>query len=175
MDIVKILKGYKEKKARVDTVLERIKTWEMLLINPDIEFYGYNIYSREIGMPTARSTTSQVEREAFKNEEFEDVTKEMIQEWVKEDKSRIVYIQLEVECVDRAIKSLAKSDRFIIELKHFENTYWCDIEVAYNKEFATKNYVPTESLKNFHRRALDKLQVMTDEHFNRFTRKGVSK
>ena len=157
MNIQDTLKQYKTKKAKVEATKARIQAWERILLDPNIEFYGYKLYSREIGMPSAHSATSQVEREAFQSDNDDEVTKEMIEEWIKEDKSRISPLEIEVEQIEKAIEGLTTWEQFIIKCKYFESMYWCNVELSFNEQFHPKNYIPSETLKDYSSKAISKL------------------
>ena len=169
MDIQKMLKSYKEKKAVVDATHARIAAWERILLDPNIEFYGYKLYNREIGMPSAHSATSQVEREAFANNENDDVTKELLEEWIKEDRSRIAPIEIEVEQVEHALKALTEQERYIINLKYFEGLFWANIEISFNKQYPNKQDVTEERLRQMHKEAKSKLEYVLNPYCSKVT------
>lgn len=175
MDIQKMLKSYKEKKAVVDATHARIMAWERILLDPNIEFYGYKLYNREIGMPSAHSTTSQVEREAFATDNDDEVTKELLEEWIKEDKSRIAFLEIEVEQIEKAMNGLTTWEKYIIEFKYFDNINWCNIERSFNENFKTKNYIQEPTLKDINTKALRKLESILSSYCeNSFIYKTVT-
>ena len=165
MNIKDILKQYKEKKAKVKSTHARISAWERILNDPYIELYGYKIYNREIGMPGSNSATSVVEREAFRDEETDELTRELLEEWIKEDRSRIALLEIEVEQIEKSLEGLTPWEKYIIECKYFENMYWCNIELSFNDNFKPKNYIPSETLRNHHESAIIKLESILKPYY----------
>jgi len=165
MDIQKALKSYKNKKAIVETTKSRIEAWEKILDDPNIEMYGYYAVSKEIGMPSAHSGKSQVEREVFKAEDERELSRELVEEWIKEDKSRIFIPELEVDQIEKTLASLTTWEKYLIERKYFDNASWVSIELSFNEQFKTRNYIPFETLKNYNKCALDKITVILEPFY----------
>lgn len=160
MDTQKVLKSYKEKKAIVEATKSRIAAWERILHDPNIEMYGYYTVNKEIGMPSAHSGKSQVEREVFSAEEERELSRELVEEWIKEDKSRISMLEIEVDQIEKAMTSLTPWEKYIIERKYFDNASWVSIELSFNEQFKTRNYIPSETLRNYNKCAIDKMSAV---------------
>jgi hypothetical protein len=94
-----------------------------------------------------------VEGEIFDKEK----ARELIKEWIAEDKTRIFYIQLEAEQIESAVKSLSTLERYIVESKYFDNMFWRDIEIAFTRIFPQKYPLTVAGLKKINGEALDKL------------------
>jgi hypothetical protein len=165
VDTQKVLKSYKEKKAIVEATKSRISAWERILHDPNIEMYGYYTVNKEIGMPSAHSGKSQVEREVFSVEEERELSRELVEEWIKEDKSRIFIPELEVDQIEKALMSLTTWEKYLIERKYFDNANWVSIELSFNEQFKTRNYTPFETLKNYNKCALDKITVILEPFY----------
>lgn len=159
MDIAKKLREYKYKKSLVDTTLARIEQYKYAIAHPELRENYFSISNREIGMPGAplRSTASPIEKVVIENE----LTEEILNEWIREDSSRIFIIKLEIDQIDIALEgSLTKQERAIIKWKYFDNMFWKDIEINYNNEFRQKNYVSQERLKQTNKDSLKTLEYI---------------
>ncbi|MDF2878613.1 MAG: hypothetical protein K0S30_1709 [Clostridia bacterium] len=159
MDIAKKLREYKYKKSLVDTTLARIEQYKYAIAHPELRENYFSISNREIGMPGAplRSTASPIEKIVVENE----LTEEILNEWIREDRSRIFIIKLEIDQIDIALEgSLTKQERAIIKWKYFDNMFWKDIEINYNNEFRQKNYVSQERLKQNNKDSLKTLEYI---------------
>jgi hypothetical protein len=159
MDIAKKLREYKYKKSLVDTTLARIEQYKYAIAHPELRENYFSISNREIGMPGAplRSTASPIEKIVVENE----LTEEILNEWIREDRSRIFIIKLEIDQIDIALEgSLTKQERAIIKWKYFDNMFWKDIEINYNNEFRQKNYVSQERLKQTNKDSLKTLEYI---------------
>lgn len=166
MDIEKVLKEYKTKKAFVETTLARIEGYRYALNNPDTWGKEYISPSREIGMPGAptRNISSPVERLVIDKE----LDEETIKQWISDDESRVFPIKLEVEQIENAMKCLTKQEKYIVECKYFDNMFWRDIEISFNSHLRQQNYVSYEWLKKLNKEALQKLSPILEPFYNRF-------
>ena len=167
MDIEKTLKEYKHKKSLVDTTLARIGQYNFAIDNPDmIADLSYSTVSRELGMPGAplRNTSSCVERIVMEKE----LTIEDLREWIKDDESRIFFIKLEVEQIEIALCSLNPQEKYILELKYFDNLFWRDIEINFNNRFRGQNYVGDERLRKINKSALTEIKTILSPFYRQF-------
>lgn len=152
----KILREYKTKKSIVDTTKARMQAYTEAIDNPElISSWSYSINTRELGMPGSptRNTSSSVEREICAAE----LTIELIQEWIAEDKSRIYRLNLQIDIIEGALKSLTEQERYIIGLKYFEKMNWSSIEFNFNNQFKQKNDITSEQIRKLSTQILDSL------------------
>ncbi|EGO86247.1 hypothetical protein G8S49_11175 [Clostridium botulinum C] len=149
------LKDYKRKKSIVETIDARIEAYKYALSNPDERYNEYCISSRELGMPSAHNAnaSSSVEATVVSKEKMD----ELLQEWIREDRSRKFPLQLEVKQIDAALKALTSQERTVIELKYFEKMFWRDIEINFNLKFNTN--ITDIRLKQINK---DALRIMYD-------------
>jgi hypothetical protein len=161
IQLEKILREYKTKKSIVDTTKARIQAYTEAIANPElISSWNYDLNSRELGMPGSplRNTSSPIEREICANE----LTVEIIKEWIKDDKSRIYRYNLQINIIDGVLKALTGQERYIITLKYFERMNWNNIEISFNDQFKQKNDITSGQVKNINCQALENLlQVIT--------------
>lgn len=156
--IEKMLKEYRKKRAKVDNSLATIQAWEESLENPDVVEYLVRTYGVEMGMPTAKyKITSPQEVEILRNELEPEEAAQLVREWIKDEYSRIFKDKLEVEAIERALSALTPSQKYVIELKYFDEFFWSVIEDKYNERFREKNYVTEARLRQIDREALNKL------------------
>jgi len=145
------LKLYKKHKAEVITTSQRILVWEEALKSGELWLFE-NTVSRVIGMPRATTTTSPTERIASQRE----VTAEMVQEWIDEDKSKVRYKTIEIEQINEALKALTKEQRTVIESKYFESETWRNIEILFNERHSVgRVYITVEMLRKINKEALE--------------------
>lgn len=167
ISIEEILREYKHKKSIVDTTVARIDQYKYAIGHPEmIMDRQYSFNSREIGMPGAplRNTASPVERFITDKE----LTIDVLQEWIKDDESRVFFKKLEVEQINLALNSLTPQEKYIIDLKYFNDMFWRDIEINFNGKFRQKNYLSYEMLKKINKDALDKLSSILQPFYNQF-------
>lgn len=162
----KALRDYMRKKAIIETTLERVKAYEEAIRQPELFrglFLGTSI---EPGMPTGKGfkPTSPIEHEILEVES----NSEEIKEWIKEDKSRIYPLQIEKEQIDMALSVLTKQQRYIIECKYFENMFWNDIEINFNNDFRSRNFITTSGIKKMNNESLNILKDILKPYYNRF-------
>lgn len=168
MDIKKRLREFKKKKAAVDSTLARIETYKQFLQNENIELYTYVNCPDNFGMPKAPFSRggSMVESAIFEKE----LDRELVQEWIKEDESRIFLLKLEVEQIEIAMKSLTAEQRFVIECKYFEGWIWRTIESAFNERFQkSREYISDRGLKFKNNEAIDILQEILTPFYEQFS------
>lgn len=134
------LKLYKRHKAEVETTLKRIEVWREMLKKGELICFE-DIPDKIPGMPHSSGTSSVVENIAVRNE----VTAEMVDQWIKDDESRIFYKRLEVEQIETALIALTTEQKTIVEAKYFSDMSWKNIEMVYNEKFARNGYYMTES------------------------------
>lgn len=162
--IEKALRDYKRKKSIIETTLLRIEQFKKAIEDPD-SFRGVFLGTpREPGMPRGTGGGSSVEIEITDKER----AVELLQEWIKDDKSRIYPYQIELEQINGAMTALTIQERFIIECKYFENMFWNDIEINFNDKFRQKNYITYEGLKKMNKEALGLLSDILKPYFTRF-------
>lgn len=166
IDIEKILKEYKTKKAYVETTLARIEQYKYAIAHPEMWYKDYIPASSPLGMPgnPNGSKGSIVESYVIGKNLNEDI----IKSWIEQDESRVFFKKLEIEQIDNAMKSLSKQEIYIIELKYLEGMFWKDIELSYNTQFRQKNYVTYEALKKVNKEALNKLTTILEPFYNQF-------
>ena len=158
------LKLYKKHKAEITTASQRIIVWQDALKSGELWMFE-NSFSRVEGMPHATTTTSPTERMAVQRE----VTSELVQEWIDEDKSKVRYKTVEIEQIDEAIKALTKEQQTVIELKYFEVMTWRNIEIAFNERHSVgRVYITNEMLRKINKAALEVLWEVLGPLFQRY-------
>lgn len=160
----KALKDYKRKKSIVETTLLRIETYTKAIEDP--ESFTHVLPSSKVspGMPRGTNLSSPVEMAISDKEK----AVELLNEWIKDDKSRIYPYQIELEQIDAALKALNKQERFIIECKYFEDMFWRDIEINLNDTFRQQNYITVEGIRKINRQAIEILSKILKFYYNRF-------
>lgn len=149
------LKLYKQNKADVETTLSRCQVWQDMINNNDLESLIYTP-TRIEGMPrTPLKVTSPVEAEVMQKA----ATVEDVQAWIKEDMSRIFFKKLEVEQIEGALKALTPEQRFVIEQKYFDETFWSNIEINFNNKFNNRAPIQKDRLKEI---KTNSLKIITD-------------
>lgn len=168
IEIEKILREFKLKKATVETTNARIQAYTDAINNPElIASWSYSLGSRELGMPGAplRNTSSTVEKEICDNE----LTIEIIKEWIKEDKSRISRYSLQVEIIEMALKALTEQEKYIIGLKYFERMNWDNIELNFNNQFKQKNDITSGQTRKINDHAIEYILEIVNPLKNTFS------
>lgn len=156
IQLEKILREYKIKKSIIDTTNARIQAYTDAIKNPElIASWGYSINTRELGMPGAplRNISSPVEREICDNE----LTIEIIQEWIEEDRNRIYRLNLQIGIIENSLQALTTQERYIIKMKYFEKMNWNNIELNFNNEFKQKNDITSEQTKKINAQSINNL------------------
>ncbi|MDD2401680.1 MAG: hypothetical protein PHD60_05650 [Clostridia bacterium] len=154
MRIEQTLREYKKKKSIVETTLARIEAFQVALENPDMYVYVIVTRGKELGTPIEYFYNgSTVENEIFDKEK----AKELLKEWIAEDRERIFFIKLEVEQIEIALNSLTTYEKYVIESKYFNNLFWRDIETSLMRKFPQKFPLTVAGIKKINREALDRL------------------
>lgn len=149
------LRNYKKNRAEVNTTLQRIAVWQEMLRDGDMSKF-VNAPSITPGMPKAPiRQSSPVERIIEETE----VTAELVQQWIEDEKSRIFLIKLEVEQIEEAMNALNAEQKYIIDKKYFEGWQWRTIEINFNEEFKHRPAIYERGLRFINKEALE---ILTD-------------
>ena len=167
LDIQDILRQYKKKRAFVNTTKARIELWEKILDDPDITKYRFYICNKETGMPKAHNNSSPTENEAMMNEQNDTLSRQLVKEWLEEDKSKVMFPEAEVKQLEEAMESLTEPEKFIIDCKYFRNWFWRQIEYSYNEKFRQENRIIEDTLRKMNKTALDKLEEILNPFYNK--------
>lgn len=157
MNIEKSLKDYKKNKGKIEIINQRCSKWqECLDTMTDEEIASEFIYESTdtYGMPKSKNNNSPVENRVIKNE----VTREMVKNWIKEERSRLAILEYELKQVDIALGSLTEEENFIITCKCIDNWNWMQIEIEFNKQFRNRREITYEQLKKIKKEALKKMK-----------------
>lgn len=157
MTIEQILKDYKKNIGKIETAEERCKYWqECLDTMTDEEIALEFIYTEgdTYGMPRTRSNESIVEKEVV----FHEVTRQMVKQWIKDDKSRIRPLKQQVKQIEIALGSLTEEENYVIECKCIDNWKWHQVETGFNEKYRDKDKVTTERLKRIKIESLKKME-----------------
>ncbi|SPF51158.1 conserved hypothetical protein [Candidatus Desulfosporosinus infrequens] len=158
------LKLYKKHKAEVVTTMQRILVWEQALSAGELWLFE-NSVSRIIGMPHATTTTSPTEHIAGRRE----VTRELVEAWIDEDRSKMRFKTLEMEQIDEALKALTREQETVIRSKYFEVMTWRNIEIVFNERHSVgRVYITNEMLRKINREALEVLWEILGPLFQRY-------
>lgn len=111
-----------------------------------------------IGMPKAKNVNSPVENKVVKYE----VTREMVKQWIKDDKSRLALLEYEIKEIDIALGSLTEEENFVITSKCIDNWNWMQIEIEFNKQFINRREITYEQLKKVKKDALKKMKEIVN-------------
>ena len=158
------LKLYKKHKAEVITTLQRITVWEEALKKGELWVFEYHA-SKVLGMPHATTTTSPTEATVSNRE----VTAELVQEWIDDDKSRMRYKKVEIEQIEEALRALTKEQGTVITSKYFEAMTWRNIEIVFNERHSIGRVcITSEGLKKINKEALGILWQILGPLFQRY-------
>jgi len=158
------LKLYRQHKAEVETTLKRIEVWKEMLDKGELEYFE-DVPEKILGMPRSNTVTSPVENIAVRNE----VTREMVEQWIKDDESRIFYKKLEVEQIETAINALTGQQRTVIESKYFEGMTWRNIEILFNDKFSrSRIFVTEEGLQKINNASLYTLWAILGPLYSKY-------
>jgi hypothetical protein len=158
------LKLYKKHKAEVITTMQRVSVWEEALKKGELWVFEYHT-SKILGMPHATTTTSPTEQTASNRE----VTAELVQDWIDEDKSRMRYKSVEIQQIGEALKALTKEQQTVIESKYFESETWRNIEIIFNERHSIGRVcITSEGLKKINKEALEILWQILGPLFQRY-------
>ena len=156
MKITKVLREYKEKKALVETTIARINHLKQLLKKSNLEELEY--YAKtylNLGVQKSNLNISPVENEIFGKLHNNNLTRQLVQEWISEDRIKIIGVQIELEQVGMALTALTRFEKFIIECKYFDRMQWKEIELSVDETFGIQR--TDEGLGKKHDEALRKL------------------
>lgn len=161
---------YKKEKAFLEATILRIKRFEEILEKTDddslVIIFGTNYGAVEVGMPKALKISKPEETELIKKE----VCRETINNWIKDDKNRIALLQLEIEQIDAALKSLTSEELYVIDKKYFEKWSWGKIEKGINEDLRkdyNDGYIGESGLKKIKNRSLGKLEFILDKFYKK--------
>ena len=158
------LKLYRKHKAEVVTTSQRIEVWEQALKSGELWLFENSIGVIP-GMPHATTTTSPTERIAVRRE----VTAELVQEWIDEDKSKVRFKTTEIDQIDGALKALTKEQETIVRAKYFDAETWRSIEIAFNERHSVgRVYISSEMLRKTNKVALCILWEILGPLFQRY-------
>lgn len=161
MNIEKALKEYKRNKGKIITIEERYKYWQKCLNTmTDEEIANEFIYKKPdtYGMPKTKNIESPVESEVIKYE----VTREMVKQWIKDEKSRVSHLKYEIKQIEVALKSLTDEENYVIECKCINNWKWYQVEISFNEKFRNKDKITNEQLKKIKLKALRKMEEIVE-------------
>lgn len=157
MNIEKALKELKKNIGKIETTEGRCKYWqECLDTMTDEEIALEFIYTEgdTYGMPRTKTNESPIEKEVV----FHEVTREMVKQWIKDDKSRIRPIKHEVKQIEIALGSLTEEENYVIECKCIDNWKWVQVEIGFNEKYRDKDKITIEQLKNIKTKGLKKME-----------------
>ena len=161
MNIEKSLKELNSKKGKIAAIKARISRWqECLDTMTDEEIASEFLHERidTYGMPKAKNNKSPVENTVI----IHEVTREMVKQWIKEEKSKLNFLEYEVKQIDIALGSLTEEENFVITCKCIENWQWMQVEITFNEQFKNRKDVTCEQLKNIKKDALKKIKEILD-------------
>lgn len=163
--VEKGLNNYRRNKCKIETSLKRIEVYEKLLKSGD----NINLFigeDKELGMPRGNTNNiiSIVELEILSQEE----QRQILKQWIKDDKSRIYPLQIEKEQIDAALGALTERERFIIECKYFEEMFWRDIERNFNEKYGARTYITESGLKKMFYESRDIIIKLLEEYYIKF-------
>lgn len=162
------LKLYKQHKAEVVTALQRVAVWEEALKKGELWLFE-NSVSRMLGMPRSPSVHSSTESTV----EQREVTAELVQEWIEEDRSRVYYKKLEIDQIDEALKALTAEQRTVIESKYFEGMTWRNIEILFNERHSKgRVFIQTDGIRKINSETLGILWKILGPLFQRYLQKA---
>lgn len=166
-DIKKIetaLREYRSKKSVIETTSARVEAYKNMIKDAE-EVEVVLTPQVEPGMPKSQNHGgSQQEYIILKG----DAAVRQLQEWIKEENSRIYPLQLEIEQIEGALGALNRQERFVIECKYFERMIWRDIEFLVNDKFRQQNYVTYDILKRENKKALETIHLITKPFYEKF-------
>lgn len=156
------LRDFKRKKSVIETTLLRIEAYEKAIVDPE-RFSGIMpVKSREPGMPNGSGYGSYIEKFITDKEE----AKEMLREWIEDDKSRIYPLQIEAEQINGALNALSPQKRYVIECKYFEEDMtWRNIEAGFQERF--KSDIGCERLRKMKKESLKALVQILHPFYSR--------
>ena len=157
------LRDFRRKQSVVETTLARIESYKEARNNPDSFTHIFPGPSREPGMPRGTGISSSVENAITNKEKAVAI----LDQWIKDDYSRIYPYQIELEQLGGALNALTKQQQFIIECKYFEGMFWRDIEIRFNKEIRQLNYITVSGIRKLNTEALAMLENILETYYCR--------
>lgn len=157
MNIEKALRNYKKNIGKIETTEERDNYWQHCLDTMSAEEIAKEFVDTKpdnLGMPKAKNYNSPIE----KNIVTKEVTREMVKQWIEEDKSRIRPIKHEVKQIEIALGSLTEEENYIISCKCIDNWKWVQVEMSFNDKFREGKEITIERLKRIKMEALKKIK-----------------
>lgn len=155
MNIEKALKEYKVKKGKIETIQERCKYWQYCLDTmTDDEIAKEFVYEENdtYGMPKTKNNKSPVETTVI----LKEVTRDMVKQWIKDDKSRARPLEYEIKQIEIALGSLTEEENYTIECKCIDKWKWRQVEIGYNEKFKTD--ITEDQLKKKKKEAIKKME-----------------
>lgn len=157
MNIEKALRDYKKNKGKIETSKQRCQYWqECLDTMSDDEIASEFVYEKTdtYGMPKARNNESIVEKEVI----IHEVTREMVKQWIEDDKSRIKPLEYQIKQIEIALGSLTEEENYVIDCKCIDNWKWVQVEIGFNEKYRDENKITIERLKRIKIEALKKMK-----------------
>ena len=157
MNIERALRDYKKNKGKIETTEERCKYWQYCLDTMSDDEIASEFVDEKLdtyGMPKAKNNNSPVETIIIHKE----VTRDMVKQWIKDDKSRIMPIKHEIKQIEIALGSLTEEEDYIIECKCIDRWKWIQVEISFNEKFRNKREITEEQLKKKKIEALKKME-----------------
>jgi len=160
MNIEKALKNYKENKGKIATVEERCQYWQECLDTMTDEEIVSEFIDRKTdtyGMPKSKNNNSPVESIII----IREVTKEMVKQWIADDKARIRSLKTEIKQIEIALSSLTEEEKYVLECKCIDQWKWIQVEIEFNEKYRKNgNEITTEQLKKIKLKALRKMNTI---------------
>lgn len=148
--IKKILYDHPRNKLLTEGILIRIGVLEEAKAHPE-DYDG--IFPTGSGCSLLRDSPVEYDMISSFNREEQ---LEMLNKWIYEEKSKLNYIQRQIQTVEVALKSLTYEQQLVIELRFFERMSWADVEINFNANYK-KCYKAERTLVNICDKALDNL------------------
>ena len=158
------LRNYKKNRAEVNTTLQRIEIWERMLADGDMSKF-VNTPAITPGMPKAPLRQSSPVENIVEESE---VTAELVEQWIEDEKSRIFWKKLEVEQIEEALKALTTEQKYVISKKYFEEWSWRTIEINFNEDFKHRGAVYERGLRYICREALKIIADILNPFYQQF-------
>lgn len=161
MNIEKALKEYRKNKGKIETSEERCNYWQYCLDTmSDDEIVSEFVYEKSdtYGMPKARNNESIVEKEVI----IYEVTREMVKQWIIDDKSRIRPLKHEIKQIEIALGPLTEEENYVIEYKCIDNWKWVQVEIGFNEKYREENKITIKRLKRIKIEALEKMKEIVN-------------
>jgi len=155
-DVIETLKKHNDILAEIELKEAQIIAWKMAIDNPHLrDPECVDTPEIELGMPRAKNWKpgSPVERMIV----TEQLTDEMIQEWIENYERYLWPIKRRLEKLDIAIKHLSDKEKTIIDLKYMQGMKWEEIETEFNKRHKKGDEIQVRQLQRNHSGIIDKI------------------